>query len=390
MSDNPNPEQITQAVRPAGRAKKTVRPVQREIDALPLGSGDWSVAGIPGLVVRCGRRSKSFRLQRRVRGKIVWRVLGQITVAEARRAAMNEWVRLKPRPPQTRITLAEAWQRYLSEKRLSEKSRFLFRYNLDRYLADWKNRTLEEIGDDRPGVREFFLNLAGSYGLALAHQVMRQLRAVYRYHQKVAPDLPECPTVVVELPPVTARDWALSDEELRQWWAAVQQLNPTKRMFWLTLLLTGARRGSVEALRWRDIDFDKRIVHFRVAKGGRTYSILAPDLLVELLLRYREQEALPSEWVFASPKKLDAHLVNVRDDKRGVASAHHLRHTYRTVLAELGATPDQARLLMGHSLGSDVSRGYITALLLVESLRPLANAVAKKYAAVLGWEEVEG
>jgi hypothetical protein len=59
-------------------------------------------------------------------------------------------------------------------------------------------------------------------------------------------------------------------------------------------------------------------------------------------------------------------------------------------LAELGATPDQARLLMGHSLGSDVSRGYITALLLVESLRPLANAVAKKYAAVLGWEEVEG
>jgi integrase len=147
---------------------------------------------------------------------------------------------------------------------------------LDRYLADWKNRTLEEIGDDRPGVREFFLNLAGSYGVALAHQVMRQLRAVYRYHQKVAPDLPECPTVVVELPPVTARDWALSDEELRQWWAAVQQLNPVKRMFWLTLLLTGARRGSVEALRWRDIDFDKRIVHFRVAKGGRTYSIPPP------------------------------------------------------------------------------------------------------------------
>jgi hypothetical protein len=180
MSDHPNPEQLTHAVRPAGRAKKTVRPVQREIDALPLGSGDWSVAGIPGLVVRCGRRSKSFRLQRRVRGKVVWRVLGQITVAEARRAAMSEWVRLKPRPPQTRITLAEAWQRCLSEKRLSEKSRFLFQYNLDRYLADWKNRTLEEMGDDRPGVREFFLNLAGSYGLALAHQVMRQLRAVYR------------------------------------------------------------------------------------------------------------------------------------------------------------------------------------------------------------------
>jgi len=164
-------------------------------------------------------------------------------------------------------------------------------------------------------------------------------------------------------------------------------LNPVKRTFWLALLLTGARRGSVEALRWRDIDFERRVIHFRVAKGGRTYSVPAPDLLLEILRRYRETEAPPSDWVFPSPQKPDAHLVNVRDDKRGVASAHHLRHTYRTVLAELGATPDQARLLMGHSLGSDVSSGYITAPLLLESLRPLSNAVARRYAAVLGWSD---
>jgi hypothetical protein len=42
---------------------------------------------------------------------------------------------------------------------------------------------------------------------------------------------------------------------------------------------------------------------------------------------------------------------------------------------------------MGHSLGSDVSSGYITAPLLIESLRPLANAVARRYAAVLGWSD---
>ena len=215
--------------------------------------------------------------------------------------------------------------------------------------------------------------------------MLRQLRAVYHYHERVLPQLPPCPTHVVELPRIRPRDWALSDEELRQWWAAVQQLNPTKRMFWLTLLLTGARRGSVEALRWRDIDFSKRIVHFRVAKGGRTYSIPAPDLLLDLPARYRENDATPSEWVFPSAQKPDAHLVNVRDDKHGVASAHHLRHTYRTVLAELGATPDQARLLMGHFLGSDVSSGYITAPLLIESLRRLANAVARRYAEILGW-----
>lgn len=74
--------------------------------------------------------------------------------------------------------------------------------------------------------------------------------------------------------------------------------------------------------------------------------------------------------------------------KRGVVGAHHLLHTYRTVLAELSATPDQARLLMENWLGGDVSRGYITAPLLVESLRPLANAVANHYARLLAWDEV--
>ena len=56
----------------------------------------------------------------------------------------------------------------------------------------------------------------------------------------------------------------------------------------------------------------------------------------------------------------------------------------RTTLAELGVTSDQARLLMGHSMGGDVSRGYITAPLLIESLRPLADAVAEKYSDLLG------
>ena len=64
--------------------------------------------------------------------------------------------------------------------------------------------------------------------------------------------------------------------------------------------------------------------------------------------------------------------------------AHRLRHTFRTTLAELGVSSDQSRMLMGHSMGGDVSRGYITAPLLIESLRPIANAVAEHYVKVVG------
>lgn len=108
------------------------------------------------------------------------------------------------------------------------------------------------------------------------------------------------------------------------------------------------------------------------------------DRLIELLATYRAGgDVPPSDWCFPSNKS-DTHLVNVRDDKRGVKGAHHLRHTYRNTLVELGGTPDQARLLMGHSMAGDVSRSYITAGLLVEALRPLANAIAEHYLRIVG------
>jgi integrase len=368
--------------------RKTVRAVQAAIDELPLASGDWSVEGVPGLVVRCGARTKTYRLQRRIGGRLVQRVLGEMSLAQARRAALREWARLKPAAPEGKVTLEQAWERFVEERELAPKTQALYRYNLAQYLADWRRRTLEDVGADRAGVRHLCHRLSRHHGKAIASQVLRMLRAVYNYFRRIQPELPEAPTVAVDLPVVGSRDWALSEAELRAWWAAVERLrSPVKRMFWLTLLLTGARRGSVEALRWGDIDWERGTVHFATAKAGRSYTIPACRRLLAELKRWRE-EAAPAEadWVFPSPQKPGAHLVGVRDEKRGVASAHHLRHTYRTVLAELGATPDQARLLLGHSLGGDVSRGYITPHLVVESLRPLAEAVAAYYAKVLGWE----
>ncbi len=371
---------------PVQEQRKVVAGVQSAIDALPAGSGDWRVEGVPGLYVRVGARGASYRLQRRIAGRLAVEVLGEMTLAQARRAAMREWAAMKPPPVEGRITLGQAWQRYLSEKRLAETTRRLYEYNARRHLSGWLGRSLEEIGQQRAAVRALYHDLARRHGLATARQVIVMLRAVYRYFRRVEPDLPECPTVAVDIEPLRPRDWGLSAEELRQWWAAVSGLrSEVKRAWWVTALLTGARAASVTCLKWSDVDFERETLHFAVAKGGRIYTVPASRILMEHLRQWQGQ-APPGEWVFESPRRAGQPLwAQVRDDKRGVVSAHHLRHTYRTTLAELGATPDQARLLMGHSLGGDVSRGYITAHLLVESLRPLANAVAERYAKILGW-----
>jgi integrase len=167
---------------------------------------------------------------------------------------------------------------------------------------------------------------------------------------------------------------------------AVERLKPLKRTWWLVALLTGARTVSVSHLRWEDVDFDQEILHFRAAKAGRSYSVPMSRRLASILKEWREQVP-PSEWVFESPVRPGRPLQGqVRDDKRGVASAHHLRHTFRAVPAQLGCPPDSARLLLGHSLSGDVSRGYITARLVVDSLRPCAESVADYYARVMRWQ----
>ncbi len=300
---------------PAGLEKpKTVRALSAAIDALPPGSGDWRVEGVIGLYVRVGPHSKSFRLQRRIGGRLVVRVPGPMSLAQARRLAMREWARLKPAAPEGKITLEQAWERFLEERELAPKTQALYRYNLERYLGEWRRRTLEDLGADRAGVRHLCHRLSRRHGKAIASQVLRMFRAVYNYFRRIQPELPETPTVAVDLPALQSRDWALGPEELRAWWAAVQQLrSPLKRMFWMTVLLTGARRGSVEALRRSDIDFARGTVHFATAKAGRTYTVPACGRLLELLRRWREQAPeTEAGWVFPSPHKPDAHIVAAR------------------------------------------------------------------------------
>jgi len=285
---------------------------------------------------------------------------------------------------------------YIADTKLAQSTVDNYRYNAKRYLSDWKNRSLYEIGNDRAGMRLLQRQITRDYGPATANQVTRLISAVYRWHRKVDQNLPECPTTAIEVHHIEARDGAYSTEALKAWWykvvetdgknitSGVKTLGPLKRAWWLTALLTGARSGSVEALKWTEVDFKKKTIQFKVAKGNRPYSVPMSDLLFQLLERYHDSEDVsPSEWVFPSPSLSGRHIVHVKNKREGVAGPHRLRHTFRTTLAEFGASSDQARMLMGHAMGGDISRGYITAPLLIESLRPVTNAVSEHYRKIL-------
>ena len=356
---------------------------QATVDALAFDTGTWRIEGVPGLYLRSRARSKSFYIQRRVKGELAKRTIGAVSLKEARAEAMRVWSALKPPPAGGRKTFEQAFQEYLEQKDLADKTVSIYRYNAERHLASWKAAALQDIGEDPGSVRALYHRLRQKHGEATGAQVIRLLSAVYRYARRVDRSLPESPTLAVDLPQLPARDWALSPEALKAWWQAVKSLNPVKRAWWATTLLTGSRRASVEALQWPDLDFGKKTIQFRVTKR-KPYTIPMADRLAGILAHYRDSgEVPPGRWVFPSPMKPDCHLSCVRDDKRGVVSAHHLRHSLRNQLVELGATPDQAKLLMGHALTGSVSERYITTGLVTESLRPMVNAVAERYAAIL-------
>jgi integrase len=368
--------------------KRTVEPLQSAIDALPAGSGMWTVRHVIGLRVYKGARTTTFYVVRKVRGRLAKKKLEATTLAAARRESVKVLAELKPRPPgsQPIPTLREALEDYLQTKPLAASTREGYRHVVTHYLRDWLDRKLDDLAQDRPSFRRRMSQVEQSHGPAIAALLIRTYRAIHNWHRRVHPELPESPTIACQMPRVRPRDWALDDNALRAWWQAVSKLSPLKRTFWLALLYTGARRDSVRCLRWSDISFSEKIIRFSVAKGGRVYSIPMSDRLAALLQKWREE--CPSDtWVFPSPQRPDQPLApQVRDDKRGVVSAHHLRHSMRTRLAEAGCPPDLARVGLGHTLGQNISERYITASLLTEAVRPFMEAVAKKYCEVMGLE----
>ena len=368
--------------------KKLVEAEQRAIDALPASSGEWKVKGVLGLLVWCGATTKSYRLVRRVNKRLVKKTLAAESLAEAKREAIRVWKALKPKPPGAEPipTLAEALAAYLAGKRLAEKTRADYQRFLRRCMADWLDRRLDALAADRAGFRRRIAEIERNHGAATAALVLRIYRAIHNWHRKVLSDLPESPTSACDAPRVRPRDWALSDDGLRRMGEAIQRLSPVKRAWWLTALLTGARAGSVTNLKWEDINLDQKVVRFQVVKGDRPYAIPLADRLAHHLREYRERDWLPNRagWLFPSSTNPDRPLwVQVRNV--GMPPAHALRHSMRTRLAELGATPDLARIVLGHSLSQDVSQRYITPHLLVEAVRPLLNAVAEKYAEIMQW-----
>jgi integrase len=123
------------------------------------------------------------------------------------------------------------------------------------------------------------------------------------------------------------------------------------------LLLTGARRGEVQAARWDDIDLERGVW---VKPGATTkqktlHRVPLSDAALQLLRDLRQQAAPGAEFVF--PGRTCGHRVELKGNWRdicraaGIADAriHDLRHSYASILASAGLSLPVIGALLGHT-----------------------------------------
>ena len=153
----------------------------------------------------------------------------------------------------------------------------------------------------------------------------------------------------------TSRERVLDDTELVKVWRASEQLLPTYRDAFRLLVLTGARKQEISALRWDEIRDAAIHLEGERAKTGRPHivSLSSPARSIlagiergegEIVFGVRGGGSLRN-WTAA--KKILDHVSGVTD-----WTLHDLRRTLATNLQKLGTPLPVTEAVLGHVSGS--------------------------------------
>ena len=151
----------------------------------------------------------------------------------------------------------------------------------------------------------------------------------------------------------------------------------------LMALLTGARKGEILNLTWKNTDLENKAIYFLNTKNGDDRTIPIPDLLFEELKNYKEQNKvryLKNNYLFSTPEgKQNEYLIGkiyprvIKKCPFEPITFHGLRHTYISIASLLGINQSITKKIVGHKFDS-VTGGYTHAD--CETLRQPMNEIA--------------
>jgi integrase len=386
--------------------KLTVRAIERLAAPDPSGKQklyfDTELRGF-GVLVSGVTASKSFIVQRDLRGGRTRRVTvgptNVLTLDAAREQAkliLADFYRgVDPKvAARGKRTLRQALEAYVAGNRLRASSVRDYERSITRHLGPWLSRPLSEITPEMVRERHTAIAAAvraeGRYpGEVAANTTMRVLRSIWNHASEGDPELPPCPVRALR------RQWYaehrrsrfVTPDQLPTFFAAVRALpSPVAADFVSMLLFTGLRRTECASLEWTDVDLVGRVLRIPATrtKSARKLDLPITDYVHDLLVARRALGK--TRFVFPSNSKA-GHIIEPKNILQQVAktcgitvSAHDLRRTYCTVAESSDISPLALKALVNHSLGGDVTSGYIQ--MTVERLREPAQRVCDKMKAL--------
>jgi site-specific recombinase XerD len=147
----------------------------------------------------------------------------------------------------------------------------------------------------------------------------------------------------------------LSKEEVAAIFGALT--NEKHKLILMLTYAAGLRVSEVAGLCVEDIDFQRKLIHIREAKGRKDRYTLLSEVAMEFIQQYRK-EYQPKKWLFsgADPEKHIAirtvqAVFEQAKEKAGIkkdVSIHSLRHSFATHLLEGGTDLRYIQELLGH------------------------------------------
>jgi len=301
------------------------------------------------------------------------------TLADARawRAEAQSALRRGTLRAPTRTTLSEAAAQWLEAARAGVvRNRSGDRYKpsaLRAYEEALRTKVVPELGHlrlsavTRNSVQDLVDRLVAS-GLSpsTVRNAILPLRAIYR-RLLARSEVLVNPTLGLSLPAVRpSRDRVAHPAEAQ---ALLEALSPADRPVWATALYAGLRRGELQALRWRDVDFEAGLLRVErswdakegpiapKSRAGRRRVPLARPLRAHLAAHRLESSASEDELVFGreNGKALASNALTLRARtawrRRGLSpiGLHECRHTYAAFMIAAGVNAKALSSYMGHS-----------------------------------------
>ena len=336
--------------------------------------------------------SKTYYYVRRIEGKPTRVILGkatQLSVDDARDAAMKQAGKiadgLNPQTERRRKreepTIQQLWGHWLlyAEAHKKPDSVYEDKLKFNKFLKPLANRRLSTIR--KIDVQALHARVGRENGVYQANRLLALIRAMYNKADELG-YRGDNPGRKIKLFKEQSRDRFLQPGELKAFFAALEGEDDIVRDFYMMLLLTGARRSNVEAMRWVDIDLQAAYWRIPETKAGVpvVVPLVAPALAI---LVARAESANGSPWVF--PGRNGKHFANPRGAWERIVKQAALTdvrpHDLRRSLGSWMAGQNVSLPIIGRALGHKTAIATMVYSRL--ALDPVREAVDRATSAML-------